>query len=534
MKRMLLALLCVLLALPALAEAPARVEYADQGGVRVFEEGGAVGLMDAGGNVLLPAEYDCIEPFAGADFAVVHRDGRKGVVRRDGSVVAPCGWDRVELFPEMRLAVCDDDAVDLDTGEVWLSAGELQEIDVDARYVYVLTYGEEGFGYDPPYHTDVYDSNRDLVFSEAAWFVRGFDPDYAVLLFDDDTYGAMDTAGNIIARDLFEPPWTDGQGYAYDDALRTGALHVVRRVKNRLDSWLKPLKLDRHHVEYYLDLLGIDRTRRWAEALMDFYEDSSVCGIVEPDGTTRFEMAGAAIYGPDDAGLYCVQTSGYANIVRDQDMWVYVDRDGNPAIDAKYGEAYPFVDGVAVVRERGRYHLIDTDGNPVGDMTWRWRPDMWTTDALALGVIPIENPDGDGYCVIDRRGEYVTDEVFSDATDVFGGELLILTDRQRRICLMDGSGAVTLRVPTDDCIWHGMDDEAMGVRVDEKWGVMAVVGDRAGKWLIEPKYALMEWMENGCGFRLQQSLDSASGVYADREGNILGPAPHFFAGSYEF
>ena len=41
----------------ALAE---RLAYADQGGVRVFEEETGFGLMDSDGNVLLPAEYNYI------------------------------------------------------------------------------------------------------------------------------------------------------------------------------------------------------------------------------------------------------------------------------------------------------------------------------------------------------------------------------------------------------------------------------------------------------------------------------------------
>ena len=525
MKKLLCALLSLLLAaLPALAEAP-RVEYADQGGVRVFVEDGLAGLMDADGNVLLDAAYDCIEPFAGMDFTVMRRGDKQGVVRRDGRVAIPCEYEWIYLYPGMRLAVCDDAVFDLDTGGVWMTLGNHQEIDVDERYAYVLTFGEEGFGYDPPFYSEVYDRDRRLAFSANAWFVRGFEPDYAILAFDDGVYGAMDAAGNIVAGGLYSPPWTDGQDYAYDDAPRAGALHVVREVKNPLDDWLKPLRLDRSCVRRYIKKLGFNLDGRWTEALMEFYEDGSMCGVVEPDGTTRFEMPGAGIYGPDEAGLYRVQTSGYAGLARDQDLWVYIHQDGSPAIDAEYTDAYPFVDGAAVVCERGAYHLIDVSGRPVGDFTWTWEPDMWSTAVLTLPVIPIDNPDGDGYRVIDRRGEYVTDEVFSDATDVLGDNLLLF-DEAGSVCLMDGSGNVTLRAPSDDAVWSGMDHEAIGVLQGGKWGVLAVVGDRAGEWLVPPEYAEVEWLEGG-GFRLRLNEVEDDAVYADRDGHILGPAPAY-------
>ena len=86
MKRRLLALaLCLAFVCgTALAE---RQLYADQDGLRVFVEDGKAGLLDAAGQVLLDAEYDYIEPFDGADYAVVSRDGLKGVVFRDGSLL---------------------------------------------------------------------------------------------------------------------------------------------------------------------------------------------------------------------------------------------------------------------------------------------------------------------------------------------------------------------------------------------------------------------------------------------------------------
>ena len=89
----------------ALAET---VLFDDQGGVRVFLENGRAGLMDGGGNILLPAEYDEIEPFAGSEFAMVslvHGDEKAyGVVDREGKVRVPCENYAIEIHPEARTA----------------------------------------------------------------------------------------------------------------------------------------------------------------------------------------------------------------------------------------------------------------------------------------------------------------------------------------------------------------------------------------------------------------------------------------------
>ena len=62
-----------------------RTVYADQDGAAVFMEDGKVGLVDSHGDVILPAEYEWIEPFGENDYAVVSRDGLMGVVLRDGT-----------------------------------------------------------------------------------------------------------------------------------------------------------------------------------------------------------------------------------------------------------------------------------------------------------------------------------------------------------------------------------------------------------------------------------------------------------------
>ena len=83
-----------------------RTVYADQGGVAVFMENGKVGLVNSSGEVLLPAEYDDIEPFGASQWAVLKQGNLSGAVSRDGRVVVECVWDDgVYIISEEGMAV---------------------------------------------------------------------------------------------------------------------------------------------------------------------------------------------------------------------------------------------------------------------------------------------------------------------------------------------------------------------------------------------------------------------------------------------
>ena len=169
-------------------------------------------------------------------------------------------------------------------------------------------------------------------------------------------------------------------------------------------------------------------------------------------------------------------------------------------------------------RGEGIGHLIDAAGDPVGALDWAWGPDVWSLDALELPVIPIQ--EGDGYRIIDRRGNYVTDEVFRSAGTTFGGRLM-LTDRDGSLCLMDGAGNIALRASAEEWSFYDGDAEAVWILRDGLWGRMAATGERAGEWLIPPAYAGHERLDGG-GFYLKKPDGTA--VYADESGAELGPA----------
>ena len=503
-------ILALMLCCPALAE---RIEYADQSGVRVFEVNGLAGLMDSRGNVLLPAGYAEILPFEG-DFAGVRKGRRWGIVDREGALAVECAYDRVEILPHRRAVAqrSDDNRIyealfDLDTGEA-LREGELS-ITADEDFLYVLSYGSAGWDYGPPYRTEVYDADMNRVYTGAVWFIRLFgelSEDYAVVRHEDGGYALMDRsfdeAISAMADSLPE--------------VAEGCVFYRTHVENPLADAMEALGLDRARVERglvrYLGANGAD-----AEDLTEFMAPLSRCGVIRPDGTAT-EVYGAEIrtLGRTDPP-YCVKATGYESLILPTDRYGYVDTDGEYVIPPVYSDAYPFVDGAAVVREGDRWHLIDETGARVGTVEWSYdESDNWSLECFAQRVIPVQ-ADG-GFRLIGRRGESITDEVFAGAGMTFGAGHFLLTSGDGDLCVLDGDGRECLRVACDDYTFSNDVADALWLRVDGLYGLMGL----DGRWRIEPCAERVDWLPDDL-YAVQ--LPGGRWVYMDHAGRQLGPCP---------
>ena len=146
----------------ALAE---RTVYADQGGVAVFMEDGKVGLVDAHGDVILPAEYDKIGLFGTSEWAKLSQGDQYGVVCKDGHVPVGCAYDGIFIFHEAGMAQAYQDIdyeiyeklIDLKTGMVLMDEPK-HVYRADAKYVYDLLVGyNDGWEISGPYRLTIYD-----------------------------------------------------------------------------------------------------------------------------------------------------------------------------------------------------------------------------------------------------------------------------------------------------------------------------------------------------------------------------------------
>ena len=462
----------------ALAE---RLAYADQGGVRVFEEETGFGLMDSDGNVLLPAEYNYIYPFEG-DFAVIGNEHGTGVARRDGSVAFQYpGGIIARLYPDERVAVVDNDILyDLDTGAL-LARSENGYVSAHGDLLFVPNWSEEA----GDYHTQALDKDGQVRFETDGQFVaEGLQPAAGLVFRDwamEGWYSLIDARG----RRMMEP---FGEYSVGDD----GSLYYARTVRVPLCTLLLRAGYDRERVrrglEYYLGV-----SMALSGTLTDFMQwQEPRCGVVRPDGS-RMEVRGLSMESRDGAGLYRVFEQDDTGIYS---IWQYgpsvrvgyVDDSGAFVIEPRYDRAWPFVDGTAVVESFGACFLIDTSGNHVGSLAWT-ADDAGINGALNYPLIPVYT--GVGLQIADRRGQLVSDDLFRPAWPWMNqsDRFLVLRDTQDRICAIDTSSGEIQRFEADICTLV-TSDHRMRLEKDACEGMVCLTGERAGEWIIPPIFPI--------------------------------------------
>lgn len=511
MKRAIAMILVLLLLAPAaLAE---RIVYADQGGVRVYEEGGRLGLLDAGDDVLLEARYDGIEPFAG-DYSVASLDGRQGVIRRDGSTALECAWAKVSILSPHDLAVAADNVddvnprrvlIDLATGETRMDGEGHALFYADDAFVYRLDYDyNDPFELVGPFTLTVYDGGLNPLLTmdgacEADFFGWGFMALITTSLWSGDgEYRVVDLRGNVLLDHLAQCR-IEGDSICYKrwaESPYRRALEAAGYTRARLMRALKRR-------------LGADGDA--ARRLTRFMEDGYICGVLRPDGS-RMEVRGCEI-DPCENGLYRVnaRTARQRRVYTPSDdaqsreaddlsegfydRWGYVDGGGAWVLPPVYGEAYNFVDGAAVVMRDGKYFLIDAQGRRVGGAEWTqaatWTKYGWNRLPGFAVVV-----DG-GSRMVGRRGEFLSGEIFAEqdfmvthgaVVESMNGHPPVLTDAEGRFCVFDENGSVALRVSADDWDRRYAPEGAIWLELDGKWGLMDLREGTAGQWRTEPTY----------------------------------------------
>ena len=142
-------------------------------------------------------------------------------------------------------------------------------------------------------------------------------------------------------------------------------------------------------------------------------------------------------------------------------------------------------------------------------------------------MIPAGNAK-DGFRIVNRRGEYAADEVFSALEGAHAGKYLVMWDRfgggdgEKRVCLVDGSGKAALRAPASDVNLIESPPDVLWI-LDGLWGLMEIEGEAAGTWRVEPQFTDVSRLEkDGCGYKV--GLTDDTWAYIDGHGALLGPA----------
>jgi hypothetical protein len=128
-----------------------------------------------------------------------------GIISRNGEEIVPAKWTLIEFTSDGLTAMgydYDDSenrtirhVYDLATGEVLYEEARNEHVSVEGNRINVYSHHKKGY-YRPPFHTDIYDSRMNLIFSADARLVDF--GGYYHAQYGDGSLGVLDMDGNVI------------------------------------------------------------------------------------------------------------------------------------------------------------------------------------------------------------------------------------------------------------------------------------------------------------------------------------------------
>lgn len=225
------------------------------------------------------------------------------------------------------------------------------------------------------------------------------------------------------------------------------------------------------------------------------------------------------------------------------DVWNYISGAGNILLAGNYEEAWPFGDGLAIVRKNGTLRIIAEDGTVQKTLD---RNILSAAGGYGDGMAPVRTETGCGY--MDREGKQVLGSY--ERTTVFcNGVAAVMADGQWQIIdtegsvilggledvVLDGLGRcsacrVILASANGGYALYALDGKKIneeeyeaadaagpdGITAVEKDGLWGYI-DTEGNWILEPRYEAAKSFCNGLAGVREEGLWG----FIDRSGEIV-------------
>ena len=298
-----------------------------------------------------------------------------------------------------------------------------------------------------------------------------------------DPQQIIDGEGNVVIDRILYYRWMRDDGLHYTRLLPNPLRVAYDMLRSIAEA---PVLAAREHLK---------ENRQAFQAVRSALCPLEASGILREDGT-RFEVPGSDISEQDEAGLYRLNLAG---------LWGYVDSRGAWVIPPQFKEAYAFVDGSAIVSPDGKtWMLIDVNGKRSSDLVWESRLYGFRSSKLrdVFGkstILPV--PTSEGICLFNRRGERICREIFAQLAmsgypavevpelSLYDRHTIALRDAQGRVCLVDDTGRIKLRIPADSFYAdYGMN--LMEIKQDGLTGLIRPGEDGGFEWVLEPVFRL--------------------------------------------
>jgi hypothetical protein len=314
-------------------------------------------LIDSKGKRLTSHYYESISDFK-EGLARVSLNGKEGFIDKSGSVrIQPIFQDALEFQKNVCVVEKDGKFGLIDRWGEYIMSGSYDEIGNAFNNQVPYQKGQKA-GYFPLNNA----KEIRIKFEDASDFING-----TAIVKSQGSYGAIDTLGNWTIPAIYDWVEENVKGLS---RVKKGDLYglVAHGIGEVLPTQYQAIGslIDGRRIIAQDGIFGyIDATNKWVIPMKYPYDNSTLkvsnfnsnAAIVTENGSYGIiDKQGAYIVKPKFQNL--ISGPGNQLAYQEKNRWGYVDLTGNKRA-AEFEEAYPFVQGVALVKAGGKYGMID-------------------------------------------------------------------------------------------------------------------------------------------------------------------------------
>lgn len=300
-------------------------------------------------------------------------------------------------------------------------------------------------------------------------------------------WGYIDQDGKVAINPQFKSAYTFREGlalfentegkYGYIDEKGNIVINAVYKNAGAFNEGLAAVVKENQRIEF------IDRSGKTALTLGAEIETAT--GFKE--GRARVQISGKPAY-INKEGKVVINASQFSEsytfsdglalvsqVVKDEEKYGFIDKDGKVAITPQFEGAGPFYDGMAMIRMDKKYGFINKEGKIV------ITPQFESAREFSEGLCPVQQ--GELWGFVDEAGKFVINPQYK-WTHGFNkaGLCPVKATTNDKWGFIDKKGKMVIE-PQFESVTNFYDDVAV-VGLNEKYGVIG----KEGKYLVNPTY----------------------------------------------
>jgi len=459
----------------------------------VFENGDQLGVTDFDGKVLVPAVYMSV--YISGNGYIAEADEGYVFLNAAGVKVSDYFYSVHEESNELRVISTDEGygVYNSNTQKMVLPAiyndiTVLKNEEGKAQYFEIELDDEDSWSYkvglatldgkillEPRFYGMTF-INEDLISYYNEDYLYGFytlstkedtgtvyndfrnnDDGYLLVGTQDDTYGLLNTKGDVVVKAEADYIYDQGQFYLIEKDDKYATFNKATR------------RMSSYKYDHFYDFQTIGKTKAAIISVNNKY------GILKEDGSYLV----APYY--DDIDSF---SDGYA-VVTKNDLSGFVDENGKVIVEPTYSWIDNFENGLAIVQLDGQYGYIRTNGTIAIPLKFE---DATEFSELGYAAVQVGGKIG----LVDKTGRYTVRPVYDDMEPIDLETVLVYDAELDKYGIVKTSGEVIAKPIYDELGYFG-DTGVTYVRMNTKY---ALINDE-GQVLTQFKFDMIDSFYDG-------------------------------------